>query len=753
MARKPKNPIPTIGNPDTSLAAAEKAVPEPTQDSMQDVAAPEVEVKPERTWADFSDDEGILQEAKEKFKECHSGDSKNRDYARDDMEFLEQPWTQEALNTRRGKVCLNADPLAPFRNRVKNEFAKLEPGIKVRPFDSYGDPQTALKLEGLIRHIQDVSRAKTVFNHAQGQMVDTGQGWGRVVFDYVNEESFEQEIYIKRIVNRFCVVPGFFQEPDASDMEVCFITESVPRGDYADTKAAGHDWDAGDETLRPWFDEERMTIAEYWRIIKKPDTLCLMSNGMKIFESVLNSEEGKARLEEENAKQKAMGKPLIRVIRRRKVDRPYVQVFKLTAFDVLERMEWPGRWIPVFMFPGNQQVRPDGTVVWYGIVRNSKDQVRLINYFWSEEAEMVALQPKVPFIGTAEQFEGHEGEWDRAATGDAMRVNYNPHVIETTGGPLLVPKPERQQPPAVPSAMIQSRIGAMELLKGANGIYNAALGDMGPARSGRAILAEQAGSDSSTFHYVNGPEIGIQHCARIVIDLIRKVYTGPTVRRILGIDGSEEIVTFNAPKEGADGKPVLYDLSVGEYDVTVEMGPAYSTQRQEALSALQDVLKILPPDRQAVIADLVVGNIDAKDMDRAAARLKALLPPEVLKSEDMGGDASPEDMLAEAKQQLAQMQAQEQQMQQAMQMLQAQMAELAKKAEGAEADRELKWKQSLLDASVKMYQTDATANMEKMKLRIEELDKMVSAQAEEDTKASGAEAEGEQKSEADSGNG
>lgn len=736
MPRKKSIPVPSA--PDQSFEASEKD--SPTTDSMQDVSAPEVEVAPDRKWADFNDDEAILEEAKKAFKDNLEGDQENRACAKDDMEFLEQPWTPQALNSRRGKVCLNADPLSPFRNRVKNEFAKLEPGIKVRPFDSYGDPQTALKLEGLIRHIQDISRAKTVFCHAQGQMVDSGQGWGRVVFDYVNEESFEQEIYIKRITNRFCVVPGPFREPDASDMDTCFITESVPRADYEDTKAAGHEWDAGDEVLRPWFDETHMTIAEYWRIIKKPDVLCQMSNGMKLFESVIKSPEGKAKLAEYNQAQKAQGKPILRVIRRRDVERPYVQVFKLTAFDVLERMEWPGRWIPVFMFPGNQMVRPDGTVVWYGMARYTKDQVRLVNYFWSEEAEMVALQPKVPFVGTSEQFEGHEEEWDRAAVGDAMRVSYNPHIVETSAGPVQVPPPARQQGPQVPAAMIQSRIGALEQLKGSVGIYNAALGDQGPARSGKAILAEQSGSDSATFHYINGPEIGIQQCARIVIDLIRKVYTGPTVRRILGQDGKEEIVTFNAPMESPDGKTVLYDLSLGDYDVTVEMGPAYATQRQEALAALNDVLKMLPPDRQAAIADLVVANIDAKDMDRAAARLKAMLPPEILKGEGDLGASDPEDKVAELEQQIAQMQSQGQQMQQAMQMATAKMAELAKQADNAEADRDLKWKTELLKAEVEIYQADLQAGVKRKELDMKTLEGLVKAKS-EDTKEEGREAE------------
>jgi len=668
---------------------------------------PIVEVRPEREWADFDDNDGILEEAKRIFAANISNNDEDRTQARDDMDFIEQPWTEEALAQRDGKACLNADPLAQFRNKVKNEFSKLRPAIKVRPFDSYADVKTAAKLAGLVRHVEDISRAQRVYCHAQGQMVDSGQGWFRVTYDYCNEESFEQDIYIRKIMNRFCVVPGYFEEADASDMVTCFVTDSVPRADYADTVAAGHEWDLDDANLKYWHDDDNITLAEYWRKITKPDTLVKLSNGMTTFKSVMDEPDFKAAFEANNAKLKAESKPQIRIIKRRDTERPYVQCFKLTAFDVLEKQEWPGRYIPLIPMLGNVLVRADGTVITYGMVRFSRDQVRMINYAWSEEMEMGALQPKVPFVGTAEQFAGHEDEWDAVASGRSSRTTYNPHVVDG----VLIPAPQRQQPPQIAAAMIQSRVGAMELLKGAQGVYASGLGDQGPEQSGRAILAQKSNSDTATFHYIDGPAISIQHCARIIIDLARKVISGPTMRRILGEDGSEEMQQFNAPvldgegneKLGADGKPELYDLNVGEYDVAVEMGPAYATQRQEALAALTDVLKVLPPERAAMIADLVVANIDAKDMDKAAARLKAMVPPEILKAEqaeDGGGD--PEDKAAALQQQVDALTQQMEQLQAAGAQVTEEMAKYKKLADDKAAQLEFdKWK-ALLESEVKL---------------------------------------------------
>ncbi len=162
------------------------------------------------------------------------------------------------------------------------------------------------------------------------------------------------------------------------------------------------------------------------------------------------------------------------------------------------------------------------------------------------------------------------------------------------------------------------------------------------------------------------------------------------------------------------------------------MGPAYATQRQEALAALTDLMKVLPPERAAMIADLFAGNIDAKDMDRAAARLKAMLPPEVLKGEQEEGASDPEDQLAEAQQQITAMQQQMEQAQQATQLLVTNLQEMTKKANDQEAERELKWKIALLNAEVAMDKADKENSIKKLELRVRELGALIDAKAEDE---------------------
>ena len=130
----------------------------------------------------------------------------------------------------------------------------------------------------------------------------------------------------------------------------------------------------------------------------------------------------------------------------------------------------------------------------------------MYNYWVSQEAEMLALAPKAPFIGYGGQFEGYEMQWKTANTQNWPYLEVNPDVTDGAGNQL--PLPQRAQPPLAQTGLIQAKMGASEDIKAATGQYNASLGMTSNERSGRAILARQREGDVGTYHYV---EIGRAH--------------------------------------------------------------------------------------------------------------------------------------------------------------------------------------------------------------------------------------------------
>jgi len=57
----------------------------------------------------------------------------------------------------------------------------------------------------------------------------------------------------------------------------------------------------------------------------------------------------------------------------------------------------------------------------------------MYNYWVSQEAEMLALAPKAPFIGYGGQFEGYETQWKTANTTNWPYLEVNPDVTDGAG--------------------------------------------------------------------------------------------------------------------------------------------------------------------------------------------------------------------------------------------------------------------------------------------------------------------------------
>jgi len=246
-------------------------------------------------------------------------------------------------------------------------------------------------------------------------------------------------------------------------------------------------------------------------------------------------------------------------------------------------------------------------------------------------------------------------------------------------------------------------------MKSIMGIYDASLGARSNETSGRAILARQREGDVGTFNYIDNLSRAIRHAGRILVDLIPKVYEGPRVIRVLHENGENESIPINQPlppeilqkmqqeqqeknQEEAKELMTIYDVTVGKYDVTVEAGPSYTTQREEAAQQMMQFVQAYP-NAMPLIGDLIAKNLDWPGADDIADRLKKMLPPP-LQGQNPQAQA--------LQQQLQQMDGQAKQavgtLQQQLQALQQQLND--KQIEYQFKDRELRIKEA--DTQVKM---------------------------------------------------
>jgi hypothetical protein len=572
--------------------------------------------------------------------------SDSREDELDDLRFMagspdnQWQWPADVLSTRgsvqgqtiNARPCLTINKLPQHVRQVTNEQRQNRPNGKVIPADDNADVQVAEIFNGVVRHIEYMSDADVAYDTACDNQVTYGEGYIRLLTEYCNDDTFDQDIKIGRVRNAFSVyMDPTIQDPCGSDAEWCFITEDILKSEYerlfpdATPISTLYSQGVGDQGISSWLQEDTIRIAEYFYNVYEPETLHLYPN----------NQTAKANSPEDKQLKEMYGKPL----RTRKVDRKKVMWMKTNGFDILDEREWSGKYIPVVRVIGNE-FEVDGQIYISGLVRNAKDAQRMYNYWTSQEAEMLALAPKAPFIGYGGQFEGYENQWKTANTTNWPYLEVNPDVTDGAGG--VLPLPMRAQPPLPQTGLIQAKMGAGEDIKATTGQYDASLGQQGNERSAKAIVAREKQGDVGTYHYVDNLARAIRYITRQIVDMIPKIYDTQRIARIIGADGEVSMVKMD-PSQAEPVREVrdetgaliekIYNPGVGTYDVMVTTGPGYMTKRQEALDAMSQILQS-NPSLWAVAGDLFVKNMDWPGAQEMADRFRKILDPKVLATDD-----------------------------------------------------------------------------------------------------------------------
>ena len=644
-----------------------------------------------------SDKSELLAEMRTRMQSAQSAFSLTRQAELDDLRFMagspdnNWQWPQDVLATRgsvqgqtvNARPCLTINKLPQHVRNVTNEQRQNRPSGKVIPADDRADPEVAEIFDGIVRHIEYMSDADVAYDTACDNQVTFGEGYIRLLTEYCDEDTFDQDIRIGRIRNAFSVyMDPMIQDPCGSDARYCFITQDITVDEFermfpdATPITTLRTQGVGDASMGYWLNENTVRIAEYFRIEEERATLNLYPGGLTAFKGSFEARQ-----------MEAMG---MEPLRTRESSKRVVKWMKTNGFEVLEEQDWVGKYIPVVRVVGNE-FEVDGEIHVSGLVRNAKDAQRMYNYWVSQEAEMLALAPKAPFIGYGWEFEGYENQWKTANTQNWPYLEVNPDATDGAGNSF--PLPQRAQPPMAQQGLIAAKMGAADDIKATTGQYDPSLGATSNERSGRAILARQAQSDTGTYHYVDNLARAIRHVTRQIIDMIPKIYDTQRVARIIGMDGQTTMAKINPMqpepvRELKDQNGVtiekFYNPGVGRYDVVVTTGPSYLTKRQEAMDAMSQILQG-SPQLWAVAGDLFVKNMDWPGAEELAERLRKTIDPKLLQDQD-------DPALQAANQQIQVLTQEMQAMQQMLQNVQQSMEAQKMKVDTfkAESDAEIK---------------------------------------------------------------
>ncbi len=626
-----------------------------------------------------------IHEIKERFETARDAMAMNHARMREDMEFSNpadpQQWPLDIRNRRNKRVTLTFDQTNQFINQVVNNYRQNRPQATAIPANSAADKQTAEALTGMLRHIDYVSRADIAWDWATECAARVGLGWVRVYPKVIDAEYNAQEITIARVLNPLdALLNEGSTEPDGSDATDGFILSQMAV-----------------TAFKAKYPKEMVSSFDGSRTVTDMVTICEAFNQEKVKQNrlVIQSPEGEESTVSEDeywgiAKQWGF-KPL--VIRQWMAEIKTVKWRKLSGAGIIEETTFPSQYIPLVPVIGNE-IYIEGKRILCGMTRRMMDAQRAYNYSRTADVETGALQPKAPFIGMQEAFEGYETYWANANEDTRAYLPYN-GFAEINGIQQPIPAPQRQSPPTLGSGFGNLTAQAFNDLQSSVGMYRENLGAQTNANSGIAIQSRQKQGDTATFHYIDNAARSKEHMARIELSMIPMLFDVKRQARIIGRDGTPGSVMVDPDgRTQKKGKTAtVINPTVGSYDVQIKIGPSYGTLREETVEQITRVIQSAPSTAPALLP-MWAKMQDWPDSDKVAKLLMAMAPPEVQAIEAEDSDIPPaiQAQLQQQKQQIQQMQ---QMLQQASQQLeqaendkQFQMQELAIKGQDAQTKQD-----------------------------------------------------------------
>jgi len=606
--------------------------------------------------SDLKKDEAIIIEAKARYRVCEEWESQARVWYELDIKFANgdsrnmYQWDEWVIGDRisSNRPCLTINKTNQHNLLIINDAKQNKPGINIRPVGDNASFEAAQVFQEVIRHIEYISSAENVYDNASVTQVQGGMGYWRVQTDYISAKSRSQEIYIKRIKDpRSVYLDPDITEVDGSDARFGFIFEDNPRdlynAKYPEFK------DVGGSTLFSntsdgWATKDIVRVAEYYRKTQKKETACSFTdpNTGKLVEEFYSKLTPEQKKYYDDRREYEKDLP---TIEHTCFERPSVsddiEWFKIAGNSIIDRGPWLGKYIPIVRLVGTETVI-DGVLDRKGHTRALLDAQRMYNINTSANVEFGALQTKVPWLAPMAAVEGLEEYWKTANTQNHAWLPWN-HMDED--GKEIPPPVRPAAPQSSPGYVQQMQIAQNEMMM-VSGQYQAQMGENENAKSGVAINARQRQGDRATYHFIDNLAIAVRFTGKILIDLVPKIYDTPRVVRIAATDGSVMNVTIdnNAPtpfekQPTPDGQSpemdkaqqmaqIIFNPSVGIYDVQSDTGPSFATRRQEAFNALTQIAAS-NKEFMGIAGDLLWKVADFPEAQALAERYRRIIPKNI----------------------------------------------------------------------------------------------------------------------------
>lgn len=591
----------------------------------------DIEVEKERL-------EGLHQTATDLFKEAENGWRDIRTRALEDLTFYQGHQYDDEVVRRaklKGEPYITVNRLPQFVSVIANDMRQREMNITVNSTDAEGSEEIAEVFTGIIRAIENESHAKSHYVNAAGEngALVLGFGFIKIDVDYINRNSFDQKISISSVKDPMKIVcdPAAL-EPDFSDAEYWFefddYPEAVFKRMFPKAEAVSADMYPIGATKSDWITDNGIRVARFWYKEEEAIISYMMDDGSVVQEEVI---QGYAHEDEDPISESELDKSLKDgkvILRQRQITRCRIKWCDFSGTEILDRGEWAGEYFPFIGVTGPSLI-VDGVRDIRGMIRYAKDPQKMLNQFASSTIRRIQSANKSPWIVDAGSIRKYQKLWETANTENHPFLPYDSVDGANQNRPISPPQRADQ------TGQVQDLLMASEKfendLKAVIGIYDAGLGISAQnEQSGVAIKTLAQQGHNANFHYSDNLTRSLQQVGRVLVNLIPKIYDTPRALRTMNVEGEQDIIFINQIFS-KNGQLTQYNLTEGDYDVTVSVGPGHATAKQQALEGMLQMTGV-NPEMMPYIQDLLAGQMDfpgAKNIQKRLAKVAAISFPQL----------------------------------------------------------------------------------------------------------------------------
>jgi hypothetical protein len=500
--------------------------------------------------------------------------------------------------------------------RIINEYRNNRIGVDFVSKDGSPDDGLAETCNGLYRADEQDSVADEAFDNAFEEGVGGGFGAWRLRTTYEDDEDDENEKQRIRFEPIYDADSSVFFDLDAkkqdkSDAKYCFVLYSMTRDAY---RAEWND----DPTTWPkeihqyeydWDTPDVVYVAEYYRVEEVRETI-------RIFATIDGEEERYTQADfdaDETLEETLMAVGTVEV-RQKRVKRRRVHKYILSGGGILEDSGYiAGKNIPIVPYYGKRWF-VDNVERCMGHVRLAKDPQRLKNMQLSKLGEISALSSVEKPILVPEQVVGHQAMWaeDNIRNYPYLLVNpiTGPNGEMQAAGPVAYTK-SSDIPPAM-AALLQLTEQDMAEILGNSQQADKMVSNI----SGKAVELIQTRLDMQSFIYMTNMAKAMRRCGEIWLSMAKDVYVEEG-RKMKSLDQMDQVGTVELMKPIIDSETgeLVYDndLSKATFDVSVDVGPSFTSRREATVRALTGMMQVTTdPETQMILQSMAIMNMDGE---------------------------------------------------------------------------------------------------------------------------------------------